>query len=257
MAWVELDGAANVRDVGGLPTTDGGQTATGRLLRADNLQQLSAADVRLLVDKFGLTTVVDLRSDFELTAEGPAPLDSVAGVRHAHHSIVPQVGDTSDVVAAALLARREADLRRYPGDRWCGHYLGYLDERPDQVSAAMVSIARAPGLAIVHCAAGKDRTGVIVALALSVAGVTPEAIVADYAATGERVEAILARLLASPTYHQDVSAMPVQAHVPRPETMDGFLTEVNTRYGGARNWLAGHGVSEQDLSLIFDRLRQP
>jgi len=255
VAWIDLDGAVNVRDVGGLPTTDGGETVPGRLLRADNLQNLSPADIEQLVHNIGLTTVVDLRSAFELASEGPAPLDSTPGVRHAHHSIVPEVGGVSEVVATALLARREEDLRRYPNDRWCGHYLGYLEERPHEVTGAMRSIARSGGAAIVHCAAGKDRTGVIVALALSVAGVTEEAIVADYVATGERARPIYERLLASPTYHDDISRSSVESHVPRPETMARFLTVVEARHGGARNWLAANGFTAEDQSFLYAKLR--
>ena len=70
MPWIELEGAANARDLGGLLTTDGGKTVGGRLLRSDNLQELSPADVAILVQEVGLTTVVDLRSTAELTAEG-------------------------------------------------------------------------------------------------------------------------------------------------------------------------------------------
>jgi protein-tyrosine phosphatase len=240
-----------------MPTTDGGQTIPGRLLRADNLQGLSPGDVGKLVETIGLTTVVDLRSAFELRAEGPAPLDAIASVRHAHHSIVPAVGGRSEAVAAALLARREADLRRYPSDHWTGHYLGYLEERPDDVTAALRSVAQSSGAVIVHCAAGKDRTGVIVALALSTAGVTNEAIVADYAATAERAEAVIARLLASPTYHDDVSKMPLESHMPRPGTMAGFLAEVDARHGGTRAWLTGHGFTAEDQSLLYAKLRTP
>ena len=87
MPWIDLDGAVNVRDVGGLPAADGGQTVPGRLLRADNLQELSPADVTRLVRDFGLTTVIDLRSSAELAAEGPAPLDAVPGVQHVHHPV--------------------------------------------------------------------------------------------------------------------------------------------------------------------------
>jgi protein-tyrosine phosphatase len=238
-----------------LPTTDGGETVSGRVLRADNLQDLSPADVEKLVRKLGLTTVVDLRSAFELASEGPAPLDGIPEVEHAHHSIVPEVGDTSEVVAAALLARREADLRRYPSDRWCGHYLGYLEERGSDVVDAMRSIARSEGAVIVHCAAGKDRTGVIVALALSVAGVTQEAIVADYVATSERAEQVFQRLLASPTYHDDLSRASSDAQLARPETMAGFLAEVDRLYGGARGWLASNGFTEHEQNLLHAKLR--
>src|SRR3984893_9808995 len=99
MAWIELEGAVNVRDLGDLPTEDGQKTARARLLRADNLQELSAADVTKLVRDIGVTTVVDLRSSNELAAEGSAPLDAVAGVRHAHHPVLPEVGSHSDMAA--------------------------------------------------------------------------------------------------------------------------------------------------------------
>jgi protein-tyrosine phosphatase len=179
MAWIELEGAVNVRDLGDLPTEDGQKTARARLLRADNLQDLSAADVTKLVRDIGVTTVVDLRSTNELEAEGPAPLDAVAGVRHARHPVLPEVGANTDVIADALLARDRLDKSRYPQDPVCGHYLGYLEDRPDQVVGALRSIAHAGGAAVIHCAAGKDRTGVVVALALTVAGVPAPAVVAD------------------------------------------------------------------------------
>ena len=130
MAWIELEGAVNVRDLGDLPTEDGQKTARARLLRADNLQELSAADVTKLVRDIGVTTVVDLRSSNEVAAEGPAPLDAVAGVRHAHHPVLPEVGSNTDMAAAALLTRRDQDKSRYPHDPICGHYLGYLEDRP-------------------------------------------------------------------------------------------------------------------------------
>src|SRR5207344_2536967 len=113
MAWIELEGAVNVRDLGNLPTEDGQKTARARLLRAENLQDLSAADVRKLVHDIGVTTVVDLRSFNELAAEGPAPLDAIASVRHAHHPVLPEVGSSTDVIADALLARDRQDKSRY------------------------------------------------------------------------------------------------------------------------------------------------
>ncbi|HTQ92781.1 MAG TPA: tyrosine-protein phosphatase [Streptosporangiaceae bacterium] len=255
MAWIELDGAVNVRDVGDLPTEDGQKTARARLLRGDNLQDLSAADVRKLVRDIGVTTVVDLRSSNELAAEGPAPLDAVAGVRHAHHPVLPEVGSSTDVIADALLARDRMDAIRYPPDPVCGHYLGYLEDRPDQVVGALRSIARAEGATLVHCAAGKDRTGVVVALALSVAGVPAEAVVADYAASGERTEAIVARLGRSRLYSRDVNGKPAQLHQPRAETMAAFLEEMDARYGGVASWLADHGLSAADLAALRVKLR--
>jgi len=160
VAWIELDGAVNVRDLGGLPTDDGGKTADARLLRGENLQELSPADIATLVGEIGLTTVVDLRSSDELASEGPAPLDDVAGVLHVHHPVLPEAGSATDAAGDVLLTRADRDRSRYPADPICGHYLGYLEDRPDQVVGAVRSIACDGGAALVHCAAGKDRTGV-------------------------------------------------------------------------------------------------
>ena len=257
MVWIDLEGAVNVRDVGGLPTEDGGQTLYGRLLRSENLQELSDADVGKLVDEIGVTTVVDLRTTGEVELEGPGPLDAVPSVRHVHHPVLPELGSRTDAVAEALLLKkRELDRSRFPDDIMCGHYLGYLEERPQEVTGALRTIATCEGASIVHCAAGKDRTGVIVALALVAAGVEPEAIVADYMATADRLEAIIERLARSRTYSADVSSRPVQAHLPRAETMKSFLEQLHVRYGGLPRWLAGHGFADDELSQLRAKLRQ-
>ena len=257
MEWIDLEGAVNVRDVGGLPTEDGGETRYRRLLRSENLQELSPADVSRLVDDIGVTTVVDLRTTAEVELEGPGPLDAVPAVRHACHPVLPELGSRTDAVAEALLLKkRETDLSRFPDDLMCGHYLGYLEDRPQEVTGALRSIATSEGAAIVHCAAGKDRTGVIIALALTVAGVEPEAIVADYMATEERMEAIIERLARSRTYAADVTSRPVRAHAPRPETMKSFLEQLHVRYGGLPHWLAGNGFGDDELGRLRGKLRQ-
>ena len=255
MAWIELDGAVNVRDLGDLPTEDGQKTARARLLRGDNLQDLSAADVTKLVHDIGVTTVVDLRSSNELAAEGPAPLDAVASVRHAHHPVLPEVGSNTDVIADALLARDRLDESRYPRDPVCGHYLGYLEDRPDQVVGALRSIADSGGVALSHCAEGKNRTGFVLALALPVAVVPPEAVVADYAASAERTDAIIARLRRSRLYAGDVTSKPARLHQPRAETMAAFLEQMDARYGGVASWLTDHGLSAAGLAALRVKLR--
>ncbi|MGO8884751.1 MAG: tyrosine-protein phosphatase [Streptosporangiaceae bacterium] len=257
MEWIELEGAVNVRDIGGLPTQDGGQVAGRRLLRADNLQDLSPSDVHLLVTELGVTTVVDLRSPGELAAEGPGPLTRLESVRHVHHPVLAESGTATDAAADALAVRRDGAGARYPDDLMTGHYLGYLEDRPAEVVAALRSVAQADGAALVHCAAGKDRTGVVVALALSAVGVRPDAIVADYAATGERIGAVLARLRSSPTYAADINSRPDSDHHPRPETMAAFLEQLDARYGGAVAWLAGHGFGDDDVRALRAKLLVP
>ncbi len=87
--WLRLDGTANTRDLGGLPTTDGGTTLPGRILRSDNLQTLSGADVRRLLDEVGLRQVVDLRTTAEILLEGRGPLRAVPEVEHRHFTLLP------------------------------------------------------------------------------------------------------------------------------------------------------------------------
>ena len=259
MRWIELDGAVNVRDLGGLATDDGRATLDGRLLRGDNLQDLSPADVKLLVDDIGLTTVVDLRSPTEVEAEGPGPLTRVESVTHAYRSVLPEAGTATDVAAAALVSRRDEARSRYTDDVRVGYYLGYLEDRPEQVVAALRSIGQAPGAALVHCAAGKDRTGVVVALALRAVGVRPDAIVADYVATGERIEAILDRLRSSSTYADDINSRPnaVEDDKPRAQTMVAFLEQLDARYGGVLQWLSEHGFGPGDVEALRAKLVGP
>jgi protein-tyrosine phosphatase len=268
--WVRLDGTTNTRDLGGLATTDGGVTVPGRILRSDNLQTLSDDDVRRLVEEIGLREVIDLRTTAEILLEGRGPLRAVAEVTHRHFSLIPERGHHTDVFAVeeeevveglpdnwveSLLPRQAAahDQEEHPAVR---AYLGYLGDRADAVVAALRALTTAgPGASVVHCAAGKDRTGVVVALALAVAGVGHDDIVADYAMTADVIEALVAKLAASPTYADDMETRDVASHTPRAETMDRVLTLLDERYGGATGWLDAHGFGAEEQAALRARLR--
>ncbi|MGZ4647877.1 MAG: tyrosine-protein phosphatase [Blastococcus sp.] len=267
--WVRLDGTTNTRDLGGLPTADGGQTATGRILRSDNLQTLSGDDVRRLVHEIGLREVIDLRTSAEILLEGRGPLRAVDEVTHRHFSLIPERGHNTDVFAVeeddpmgelpsgwmeSILPRQAAehDQAEPPAVR---SYLGYLGDRADNVIGALRAVTHGTGAAIVHCAAGKDRTGVVVALALSVAGVPHEEIVADYAMTAEVIDALVAKLAASPTYAEDMERRDVASHTPRAETMDRVLTLLDERFDGAVGWLETHGFGADERAALRSRLR--
>ncbi len=259
MGWITLDGAVNVRDVGGLPTVHGAVTLPGRLLRADNLQDLSDADIARLVEEFGLTRVIDLRTTAELDAEGPGPLRSVGSVEHVHHSMIlhdqggPGEND-EQVVSEVLLARQERFAAADPDDVVSGVYHGYLEDRPDSVVGALRAIAASPGAAIVHCAAGKDRTGVVIALALTATGVRRETVIADYAATATRIDAILARLGASPTYRTSIARITPAEHTPRASAMDRFLSRLEAEPGGVLGWLDRAGFGPDDVARLRAKL---
>ncbi len=257
--WIHLDGLVNMRDVGGLPTRDGRTTVTRRLIRSDNLQDLTDADVRRLVEELGVTDIVDLRAEREVHLEGPGPLQRVEALTHHHHSLFAERPDESSdgVAARALAAEREDDQRPRDGGFWAEHYLGYLAKRPDSVSAALRVVADAPGATVVHCAAGKDRTGTVVAMALDAAGVPHDEIVADYVLTAERIEAIIARLAARETYGPALATQTVDDQVPRAEAIGAILTAVADGWGGAPGWLRAQGWREDDVERLRARLTRP
>src|SRR3954462_6303396 len=109
--WMRLDGTTNTRDLGGLPTTDGGRTVPGRILRSDNLQTLSEDDVRRLVEDVRLREVIDLRTSGEILLEGRGPLREVPEVVHRHFSLIPERGHYTDVFAV-----EEEEIPDLPAD---------------------------------------------------------------------------------------------------------------------------------------------
>ena len=267
--WIHLEGTANTRDLGGLPTTDGGRTLPNRILRSDNLQTLSDADVQLLVEKIGLREVIDLRTSAEVLLEGRGPLRSRPEITHRHFTLLPERGQYTDVFAAeedevpdlptgwldSLLPRHVAEHDEgEPAP--VRSYLGYLTQRGDAVVEALRALAaQTDGAAVVHCAAGKDRTGVVVALTLAVAGVPHEEIAIDYGLSGDVIDAIIARLRATPTYGGDTAQRNTADHAPRRETMDRVLELLDERYGGPIGWLETHGFGADEQAALRARLR--
>lgn len=242
--WIALDGAVNARTV--IPEV---------LLRSDNLQGLTPGDVRTLVGQQRLEVVIDLRTDTEVRLEGPGPLTREPAVRIEHRSLYPDTGVTTDLEAGTVKPWGPAHEDVFPDEPpVVGSYMSYLHRRPDSIVGSVRTIARSRGAVLVHCAAGKDRTGVVVALALDAAGVERTAIIADYLATAERIEAILGRLLASATYRAEIQDADPQRHAPLPGTMERVLELIDEHYGGSAGWLTAHGLDDDDLTRLHDRV---
>jgi protein-tyrosine phosphatase len=242
--WIELDGAVNARAV-----------APRMLLRADNLQSLSARDVRRLVDEHGVEVVVDLRTDVEVKVEGAGPMSAERGVRIELRSLHPDSAGNIDLDPSTVKPweshHDDESLEEPPVVRV---YMSYLRRRPDSIVATVQTIARAQGAVLVHCAAGKDRTGVVVALALDAAGVDRAAIIADYLASAERIDAIFARLISSPLYRAELEGKDPRRHAPVAASIERVLELVDERHGGSAAWLSAHGLAEDDLQQLRQRL---
>ncbi|KPM57135.1 protein tyrosine phosphatase [Frankia sp. CcI49] len=246
--WFDLAGADNTRDLGGMPTSSGRLTRHGVLLRSDTLQELTPADVVRLRQTFGLRTVLDLRAEEEVAHEGRGPLE-FESVAYHHLSFLPgQWVMPGDPRHAAIVVDLDSAAR-------VERYLGYLRLAGDAAARAVRLLAQpTTGPALFHCAAGKDRTGVLAALVLDIVGVDRESIISDYTLTNERIALVDARLARRPSYRRPDNAITADSLSCRPEVMRGFLDAVDRIWGGPTAWALHAGVTEADLHSLRTRL---
>jgi protein tyrosine/serine phosphatase len=247
VTWIALDGACNVRDLGGLPTIDGRTTKTGVLIRSDNLQDLGPADVADLLGA-GVRTVLDLRTSAEVELNGPGPLRDTE-VKHVHLDLIPHGFDGRELVDRTIPDETA-------GEHAMDHvYIDYVKDARGEVATALRTIADPhSGAVLVHCAAGKDRTGVVIALALALVGVKRDAIVADYALTDERIVDIRNRLLATPLYSEDMQRRTLDSMRPHAANMERFLDRIDREYGGVHGLAMTIGVDEETVARLSRRL---
>ena len=261
--WIELEGVVNIRDVGGLPTADGRRIRPGVLIRSANLSFVTEADVARLVNELQVRRVLDLRTDVEVRNSEPGLLYGRDGVTFHHLSLYPD-GKSEAEAEAEAVASAAADApdpiapwvgEQFPDGRdpQVASYLRYLDRRPDSIVAALRAIAEPDGATVVHCAAGKDRTGMVIALALSVAGVPPEVIAADYAETQTQILAIIEQLADNQLYDLAVDE-PERVPPAAADSMLGVLAAIEADHGGVLGWLAEHGWTDRDTARLRDTL---
>ena len=238
LAW---DDCANARDLGGYPTGDGRETRWGAVVRSDSLAALTPAGRDALL-AYGVRSVVDLRLPAEIEAHpNPFAESGDHGVAYTNVSIVdPAAGLPPDTITLAE------------------NYLWSLDRFGGLVAAAMAAIANAPeGGVLIHCAAGKDRTGLIAALLLVLVGVPDRTVAADYALTAEclrpREQAWLEN---GPGERADREALLVR-YAPTAEVMLEVLDRLRQRYGAVEAYLRQVGVTANDLARLRARLLAP
>lgn len=236
---IEVEGCHNFRDLGGYPTAEGGRLRWRRLFRADGLHGLTEAGIATLRDELRLGTVVDLRSSAELALDGRGPL---AREDIAFHHL-------------PLFDGGEGERRERPPDLSLADlYFAMLEHAREPLGRVLTTLARTEAPAVFHCAAGKDRTGVVSALLLSLLGVREEVIVADYAASRDALEAIVDRLLASDGYREMLDQLPPDTLHAEPETMERFLERLREAWGGAWGYAREIGVDADDLARLRARL---
>jgi protein-tyrosine phosphatase len=231
-----LIGAYNFRDLGGYPTVDGRVTRWGRLFRSDTLHELTDADLDMLRE-VGLASVIDLRTSAELERTGRGLLASEP-VRHVHLPVVQEGGSSQGAPTEA-----QEDLP--------SRYLWYLEVGRDNLVTALSMVGEPISYPLVfHCAAGKDRTGVLAALVLDIVGVERSSIVEDYVLTASRMDLILSRVRGTPDAEARLAEMPQFLLRAEAATMEAFLDGLYESHGGARAWALASGVSAASLDAM-------
>ena len=242
LAW---DGCLNVRDLGGHPTEDGAETRFGAIVRADSVRQLTDEGWHALVD-YGIRTLVDLRLHEELEADPPSELP--VDVVHVSLFGRPSRAYWSEIDALGAAAADQTAATR-------DVYLRLLDDNRANVAAAISAVAKADdGGVLVHCQAGKDRTGLVTALLLRLAGVPHLEIAADYAASAEALSEVL-------SYWVDEADDPAERERRRRQSatpagaMQGVLESLEQQHGSISGFLSACGVSDDELAAARARLR--
>ena len=236
------DGCLNVRDLGGLPTEDGGVTRLGSVVRADNVRRLSEVGWRALAE-YGVTTIVDLRLSKEVAEDPPRELDF--DVAH-----VPVFDDDPAFWSAldARLARLDAVAHKREA------YLATLERSRHRFGDAFAAVANArPGVVVVHCMGGKDRTGLVSALLLRNAGVGVDDVAADYALSAENLARQLDESLAG-TQDEEERELTRAVFAGPPAAMKDVLEDIERRHGSVREYLLAGGARASELDRVRSRL---
>ena len=226
LSW---DGCGNVRDLGGLPTSDGRTTRWGAVVRSDSPDELSAAG-RAALRQHGIRTIVDLRSPSERNGSvlGPATVVHVPVLDFEDEPFWSRWGGATDTV---------------------GFYRALLDRWPERFAEAVAAVARAePGGVLVHCRLGRDRTALVAAFVLELVGVPRETIAADYALSADRLRPFYDRLIETAADDAERARLRVE-NVSDKAAMLAVLDGLDLR-----SYLAAGGLTAADVDALAARL---
>ena len=239
-----IEGAHHARDLGGYETADGGQTRWSTLFRAADIHALPSSDRSTLLDA-GVRTVIDLRGSTELT-EASSVFKDLSGVQYLPHNLT---GDALINRWGAIPVPADSSVRLST------MYSTVLDERGEKVKEILEAVSQ-PGTlpAVFHCTAGKDRTGVLAALLLGIAGVPHERIVEDYVLSAR----FLYGTTVVPPDGSGADEFPpfeeYQAMWAPPDAMGLTLDHLDSKYGGIESYARSVGVDDATLSNIRNAL---
>jgi protein-tyrosine phosphatase len=240
---IALEGPVNFRDLGGYENRGGRRVRTRRVYRSDSLSYMTDADVRHCVDELGIRSVVDLRAGHEVDEFSHGPLEAT-GVTFFHR---PVVDETRREHLARDAAQPDPDLLSLDAI-----YLMMLERFADRIVGVLRLVADPAHQPVVfHCAAGKDRTGLVAALVLALLDVDDETVAGDYALTAEFMPLLVERHRAEAA----ARGLPV-AEVDRQHfdadasAMHTVLVGLRARHGSIEGYVAAHGLGPDVIATL-------
>lgn len=247
MTTLVWEGCVNVRDLGGLPTEDGQWTRTGSIVRSDNIRRLTDAGWRALA-AHGVERIVDLRWPEELAEDAPRDVE----IEVVHVSVLGPKVDSD------YIAELDAHLHSVDdvADHYAWSYVDWLERYREHFGRAFAAIADADGAVVVHCMGGKDRTGLVAALLLRLAGVSREAIGEDYAVSSGNLAPDSARWIEEAEDELERAKRRKLSGTPAPG-MVRTIAEIERRYGDVAAYLTAAGLSEAQITRLRERLVAP
>lgn len=241
------DGCVNVRELGGIPTEDGGVTRTGSVIRSDNVGALTPAGWRAL-EAHGIDRIVDLRWPEEQAEDPPRNVE----IEVVHVSVLGPTLEGSLDFLRELDAHADAvdDI----ADHFAWSYVEFLERNRQRFGQALAAIADAAGKVVIHCMGGKDRTGLVAALLLRLAGVAHDEIGRDYSLSGPNL---------GPSRREWLESAPTEVERRRraklnetpAAAMARVIAEVERRYGSVEGYLLAGGLRPDQLATLRSRLR--
>ena len=234
----ELDGVHNFREVAPYPLAGGGRLKPGMIFRSGALELMSEADVAYLGRELGLSTILDLRHRDE-----GAPSDHALADRVIHISTFSEeqtqeafIAELNGLYGLGPSPERYLHYLLVGGDRWARAFRLFADGRSYPT--------------MVHCTAGKDRTGVLIGLLMDVLGANDADMALEYGLSSASIDRLIAYLESTGRRLEGTREEIHARLVTPPERMAGFLTLLRTKYGSAEEYLLGAGVTPQEIPSV-------
>ena len=227
---IPLTGAKNARDLGGYNTEDGFITNWKKFIRSDSVGGFVESDIFLL-KQYGLTTIIDLRSEIEIKRE-PVNREILSDVTYIHCPLFVE----ESIIQMPL---QVIDFKEI--------YIMIAEKSKERIANVMKILAESDGVCLFNCTAGKDRTGIIAALLLSLVHVYHDDIVADYQVTYTFVRTVFAKIdaIASDVFQQIANS--------NMENIEAFLAHIANKYENTENYLKNAGVSDKAIDQLKEK----